>query len=51
VRALVTIFEELVPVSGGGTPRISNIIKALVRKEHEVYVASSIKDRFLLATR
>jgi len=42
VRALVTIFEELVPVSGGGTPRISNIIKALVRRDHEVYVASSI---------
>jgi glycosyltransferase involved in cell wall biosynthesis len=42
VRALVTIFEELVPSSGGGTPRISNIIKALVRKGHEVYVASSI---------
>jgi len=38
----VTIFEELIPVSGGGTPRISNIIKALVRREHEVYVASSI---------
>jgi len=42
LRVLVTIFEELVPVSGGGTPRISNIIKALVRREHEVYVASSI---------
>ena len=42
MRVLVTIFEELVPVSGGGTPRISNIIKALVRREHEVYVASSI---------
>jgi glycosyltransferase involved in cell wall biosynthesis len=42
VRVLVTIFEELVPISGGGTPRISNIIKALTRKGHEVYVASSI---------
>jgi len=42
VRVLVTIFEELVPISGGGTPRISNIIKALVRRDHEVYVASSI---------
>jgi glycosyltransferase involved in cell wall biosynthesis len=42
LRVLVTIFEELVPVSGGGTPRISNIIKALVRREHKVYVASSI---------
>jgi len=42
VRVLVTIFEELVPLSGGGTPRISNIIKALTRRSHEVYVASSI---------
>ncbi|TET73910.1 MAG: glycosyltransferase family 1 protein [Candidatus Aminicenantes bacterium] len=42
MKVLVTIFEELVPVSGGGTPRISNIIKALVRRKHEVYVASSI---------
>ena len=45
MRALVTIFEELVPLSGGGTPRVSNIIKALVRREHEVYVASSIRVR------
>jgi len=42
VKVLVTIFEELVPLSGGGTPRISNIIKALVRRGHEVYVASSL---------
>lgn len=42
VRVLVIVFEELVPLSGGGTPRISNIIKALVRRGHEVYVASSI---------
>ena len=42
MRVLVTIFEELVPLSGGGTPRISNIVEALVRREHEVYVASSI---------
>ncbi|GAH81844.1 unnamed protein product, partial [marine sediment metagenome] len=42
VKVLVAIFEELVPVTGGGTPRISNIIKALVRRDHEVYVASSI---------
>jgi len=42
LRVLVTILEELIPVSGGGTPRISNIIKALVRRDHEVYVASSI---------
>jgi len=42
VRALIAIFEQLVPLSGGGTPRISNIIKALVQRKHEVYVASSI---------
>ncbi len=42
MRVLVTIFEELVPLSGGGTPRISNIIKALINKGHQVYVASSI---------
>ena len=42
MRALITIFEQLVPLSGGGTPRISNIIKALVKRKHEVYVASSI---------
>ena len=42
VRVLVTIFEQLIPGSGGGTPRISNIIRALVRRQHEVYVASSL---------
>ena len=42
MKVLVTVFEELVPLSGGGTPRISNIIKALAKKGHQVYVASSI---------
>jgi len=42
VRVLVTIFEELLPLSGGGTPRISNIIEALIKKGHQVYIASSI---------
>ncbi len=42
MRVLVTIFEKLVPISGGGTPRISNVIKAFVARGHEVYVASSI---------
>jgi len=42
MRVLVTIFERLVPSSGGGTPRISNIIKALVKKGHEVFVACSL---------
>ena len=42
MKVLVTILEELVPLSGGGTPRTSNIITALIRKGHQVYVASSI---------
>jgi len=42
VRVLVTIFEQLVPISGGGTPRISSIIDALVRRGHEVSVAASL---------
>ncbi len=42
MRVLVTIFEKLVPISGGGTPRISNLVKALAARDHEVYVASSI---------
>lgn len=42
MKVLVTIFEELVPLSGGGTPRISNVIKVLTKKGHQVYVVSSI---------
>lgn len=42
MKVLVVIFEQLVPLSGGGTPRIFNISRSLVRKGHEVYVASSI---------
>lgn len=41
MRCLVTIFEQLVPISGGGTPRISSIIGILVNKGHEVSVAAS----------
>jgi glycosyltransferase involved in cell wall biosynthesis len=53
VKALVVIFEELVPISGGGTPRTFNIVRALAshpRKGvadappgvgHEVHVAAS----------
>ena len=41
MRILVNIFEQLVPISGGGTPRISSIVDALVRKGHEVSVAAS----------
>jgi glycosyltransferase involved in cell wall biosynthesis len=42
MNTFVTIFEQLVPISGGGTPRISSIIEALVRRGHEVSVAASI---------
>lgn len=41
MRVLITIFERLVPISGGGTPRVSNLVKAFVARGHEVYVASS----------
>jgi glycosyltransferase involved in cell wall biosynthesis len=41
MKALVVIFEELVPISGGGTPRTSNIVRALAERGHEVYVAAS----------
>ena len=40
MQVLVTIFEQLVPISGGGTPRISSIIDILVKKGHEVSVAA-----------
>ena len=41
MKVLVAIFEELVPISGGGTPRISSVVRAFVRRGHEVYVACS----------
>ena len=41
MRVLVTIFERLIPISGGGTPRISSIIDVLVKKGHQVSVAAS----------
>jgi glycosyltransferase involved in cell wall biosynthesis len=41
VKALVVIFEELVPISGGGTPRTFNIVRSLAERGHEVYVAAS----------
>jgi glycosyltransferase involved in cell wall biosynthesis len=41
LKALVVIFEELVPISGGGTPRTYNIVRALAERGHEVYVAAS----------
>lgn len=42
MRVLVAIFEELYPLSGGGTPRVSNIVRAFSRKGHEVCVAAGI---------
>jgi glycosyltransferase involved in cell wall biosynthesis len=42
VRVLITIFEKLVPISGGGTPRTSSLVKAFAARGHEVHVASSI---------
>ena len=42
MRVLVTIFQRLVPISGGGTPRFKSIIDVLVEKGHEVSVAASL---------
>lgn len=41
MKALVVIFEQLVPISGGGTPRTFNIVRALAGRGHQVYVAAS----------
>jgi glycosyltransferase involved in cell wall biosynthesis len=41
MKALVVIFEELVPISGGGTPRTYSIVRSLAERGHEVYVAAS----------
>jgi glycosyltransferase involved in cell wall biosynthesis len=41
MKALVVIFEELVPISGGGTPRTFSIIRSLSERGHDVYVAAS----------
>lgn len=41
MKALVVIFEELVPISGGGTPRTSSIVRSLAEQGHDVYVAAS----------
>ncbi len=42
MKVLVSIFEQLVPVSGGGTPRTDSIIRSFVERGHEVYVACSV---------
>lgn len=41
MRVLVIIFEQLVPISGGGTPRTFNIVRSLVEQGNQVYVAAS----------
>jgi glycosyltransferase involved in cell wall biosynthesis len=41
LKAVVVIFEELVPISGGGTPRTFNIVRSMAERGHEVYVAAS----------
>lgn len=41
MKALVVIFEELVPISGGGTPRTFSIVRSLAERGHKVYVAAS----------
>lgn len=42
MRVLVAIFEQLVPISGGGTPRINSIINILVKKGHQVTVTAPL---------
>jgi len=41
MKALVVIFEQLIPISGGGTPRTFNIVRSLAERGHKVYVAAS----------
>ncbi len=42
MKALIVIFEELVPISGGGTPRTFNIVRSLAERGHDLYVAASL---------
>ncbi len=41
MKVLVVIFEQLIPISGGGTPRTFNIVRSLAERGHQVYVAAS----------
>jgi glycosyltransferase involved in cell wall biosynthesis len=41
MKVVVAIFEQLVPISGGGTPRTWHIARSLVRRGHRVHVAAS----------
>lgn len=36
MKVMVGIFEQLHPISGGGSPRISNLVSAFRRRGHEV---------------
>jgi len=41
MKVVVAIFEQLLPISGGGTPRTSHIVRLLVQRGHQVHVAAS----------
>jgi len=41
MKVVIAIFEQLVPISGGGTPRTWHIVRSLVQRGHQVYVAAS----------
>ena len=41
MNAFIVIFEQLVPISGGGTPRIRSLINTLMNRGHEVSIAAS----------
>jgi glycosyltransferase involved in cell wall biosynthesis len=41
LKAFIVIFEQLIPISGGGTPRTFNIVRSLAERGHQVYVAAS----------
>ncbi len=41
MKVVVAIFEQLVPISGGGTPRTAHIVRAFQRRGHEVHVAAA----------
>jgi len=41
MKAVVAILEQLVPISGGGTPRTSHIVRALSRRGHQVCAAAA----------
>jgi len=51
LKALVVIFEELVPISGGGAPRTFNIVRALAergREQHQQLPTPEIRGKIIL---